>query len=318
MSNEPLMSLDRLDELMHAAFEELVSRGGTAHGREVLEGVSRRVPLRDVERQLNSHGIPRWETNIRFYTTDCGRAGYLRKDAGSWTITDEGRRALALPKGQLIRSATKKYREWQAEQRSAKGDQGEVPRNGASPVIVATIGVDEAPAPDATQVRIQAYERAKEDARAGIEEHLFTISPYEFQRLVGHLLTAMGYHVAHIAAPGPDGGVDLIVYKDPLGTTVPRIKVQVKHRATSKVSVREIRELQGLLSNNDEVGLMVSTGGFTGDAERAARTSSKHVDMIDLARLVTLWGQHYVRVDEEGRAMLPLAPIYFLAPGEDL
>src|SRR5438477_9293561 len=89
-----------------------------------------------------------------------------------------------------------------------------------------------------------------------------------------HLLRGMGYFVAHDAPPGPDGGVDLIVYKDALGTVPPRIKVQVKHRRDTKVSVKEIRELHGLL-NNDEVGLMISSGGFTSEAAREARSASK-------------------------------------------
>lgn len=129
-------------------------------------------------------------------------------------------------------------------------------------------------------------------------------------------LRGMGYFIAHDAPPGPDGGVDLIVYKDALGTVPPRIKVQVMHRRNTKVTVKEIRELHGLL-HNDEVGLMVSSGGFTSEAAREARASSKHVDMIDLERFVTLWQQHYDRIGDEGRAMLPLAPIYFLAPVEE-
>jgi len=38
----------------------------------------------------------------------------------------------------------------------------------------------------------------------------------------------MGYHVAWVAPPGPDGGVDVIAQSDPLGINGPRIKVQVK------------------------------------------------------------------------------------------
>jgi predicted Mrr-cat superfamily restriction endonuclease len=34
----------------------------------------------------------------------------------------------------------------------------------------------------------------------------------------------------YVAPPGPDGGIDLIAHTDPLGTTGPRIKVQVKRR----------------------------------------------------------------------------------------
>ena len=53
----------------------------------------------------------------------------------------------------------------------------------------------------------------------------------------------MGYHVPFVAPPGRDGGVDVIAYKDPLGTVAPRIKAQIKHRE-EKVTVREVRELE--------------------------------------------------------------------------
>jgi predicted Mrr-cat superfamily restriction endonuclease len=72
------------------------------------------------------------------------------------------------------------------------------------------------------------------------------ILPYDFQKLVGALLVGMGYHVPRISPPGPDGGVDVVAYRDPLGVTSPRLKVQVKHR-DQKVTVKEVRELEGLL-----------------------------------------------------------------------
>ena len=202
----------------------------------------------------------------------------------------------------LIREAKRLYREWHSNRPS---DDPKLPDNAT---------VSEA---DEFALRREAFEKAEEQARAGIEQHIHAMSPYEFQDLVGHLLTGMGYFVAHTSPPGPDGGVDLIVYKDPLGTVPPRIKVQVKHRRDSKVAARDVRELHGLLQHNDEVGLIVATGGFTSDAAREARASGKHVDLIDLERFVTLWQQHYNRIEEEGRAMLQLASIYFLAPTDE-
>ena len=56
---------------------------------------------------------------------------------------------------------------------------------------------------------------------------------YEFQDLVADLLRAMDYHIAWIAPPGKDRGIDIIAYTDPLGASVPRIKVQFKHRDQS-------------------------------------------------------------------------------------
>lgn len=75
MNPKPLMPLDRIGEVMHAALEEIVARDGSAPANEVLLGVERRVHLTDVERSLNKSGTPRWETNLRFYTTSCVKAG---------------------------------------------------------------------------------------------------------------------------------------------------------------------------------------------------------------------------------------------------
>ena len=304
MARATLMSLDRIGEVLHAALSEIVARDGSAPAHEVLSGVERRVTLTDVERSLNKSGIPRWETNLRFYTTSCVKAGYLQKGSGYWKITDAGREALKMTPAELVRDVNRRYAIWNAQ------------RVTTEPEDPGTEIDEAAPAAARETSRSEIFEKAIEQAQSGIEEFIHALGPYEFQKMVGYLLRGMGYFIAHDAPPGPDGGVDLIVYKDALGTVPPRIKVQVKHRRDTKVSVKEVRELHGLL-NHDEVGLMVSSGGFTSDSAREARAASKHVDMIDLERFVSLWQQHFDRISEEGRATLPLAPIYFLVPTEE-
>lgn len=55
------------------------------------------------------------------------------------------------------------------------------------------------------------------------------------------LLTAMGYHVAWKAPPGPDHGIDVVAYPDPLGAREPRVKVSVRRRSV-KADVQDLRE----------------------------------------------------------------------------
>jgi restriction system protein len=116
---------------------------------------------------------------------------------------------------------------------------------------------------------------------------------------------AMGYFVAHVAPPGADGGADVTAYKDPLGTVAPRIRVQVKHRE-QKVSIKEVRELEAVLRKEGDIGLFVSRTGFTADAEREIRSSTKHIETMDLDRLVSLWQQHYEKLSETGKSLLLL------------
>jgi restriction system protein len=99
-------------------------------------------------------------------------------------------------------------------------------------------------------------------------------------------------HVLWVAPPGPDRGIDLIAHNDPLGTTSPRIKVQVKRQPGTKISVDGLRSFMATLSDQD-VGIFISAGGFTSEAEREARSQEKRrLTLIDLNRLVELWIEH--------------------------
>ncbi|HKB05347.1 MAG TPA: restriction endonuclease, partial [Gemmataceae bacterium] len=126
-------------------------------------------------------------------------------------------------------------------------------------------------------------------------------------------LRAMGYHVSWVSPPGKDGGIDNLAWSDPLGTRPPRIKVQVK-RVGQNVTVDGLRSFMALLGD-DDVGLFVTTAGFTKDAEEEARTQEKRkVTLVNLEKLFDLWVEYYGRLDDEARRRLPLRPINFLAP----
>jgi len=288
-----------MDTMMRAFFTELRRTGGTARPQDILPRIEPSLRLTDYEKAHTKTGAVRWETHLRYYSTDCARAGYITKSDGAWTLTKEGVEALGLPPGELIRSARRMYRAWRRAQRTPDGEE-----------IAPTEDVVE------TEAGALAYERAMEAAREGIERHVRAMGPYDFQKLAGCLLSAMGYRVRRIAEPGPDGGVDILAYLDPLGSTSPRVRVQVKHRQ-DRASVKEVRELGGLLRTEGDTGLFVSTGGFTSDALREANSSAKHIDTMDLARFINLWQEHYSAISQEGKQMLPLSPVYFLAPGPD-
>jgi len=157
------------------------------------------------------------------------------------------------------------------------------------------------------------FEQAGEQAWAEIEQHLKNMNPYEFQQLVASLLEAMGYYVSWVAPPGKDGGVDILAWSDRLGTRPPRIKVQVK-RMQQAVNVADLRSFMAVLGD-DDVGLFVTAGTFTKDAEDEARTQEKRkVTLVNLKRLVGLWVEHYDRLQDEARRRFPLQRIWFLAP----
>jgi restriction system protein len=143
------------------------------------------------------------------------------------------------------------------------------------------------------------------------------MSPYDFQEVVAGLLRGMGYHVDWVSPPGPDKGIDIVAHVDPLGVKGPRIKAQVKRRR-DKVAVDGVRGFMAMLGDTD-VGLFVSTGGFTREAEEEARRQEKRrIMLLDLKRLFDLWIEHYAQIPELQRRLLPLRPVYYLAPDESV
>ena len=291
----------RKGEILKAILTELKKAGGRERPKNLIAAAELTLNLTEYERAvLEKSGYVRWHTVVHFYSIDCVKAGYITKSTGYWTLTPKGEEALSLPAEKLIKSAVRKYREWRSSQPPPEG--------GAE---------GDAEDSDEDLLRQTAYDQAVEQASSEIEEHIRELGPYDFQKLVAELLRGMGYHVPFVAPPGPDGGIDIIAYKDPLGTTTPRIRVQVKHRVSNKVNVGEVRALEGVLRKEGDMGLIVSSGGFTPDAHREIQVSSKHIETMDLDRVITLWQQHYDAIREQGKTLLPLVKVHFLAPTEE-
>jgi restriction system protein len=226
------------------------------------------------------------------------KAGWLNKSKGVWTITPEGEAALSRfpDPAEFAQEVNRQYRAW----KNARPDAEDVEQ---------LAGSDE----DAPETATSAWEEAEETAWTEISQYLSGINPYEFQELVAALLRAMGYYVNYDSPPGPDQGLDIVAFTDPLGATGPRIKVQVKRRS-DKINAEGVRTFMAFMSQQD-VGLFVTTGGFTSEAEREARHQEvRRIDLINAERLVDLWVEHYDKIADADRQLLPLVPVHFLAP----
>jgi restriction system protein len=220
----------------------------------------------------------------------------LIKKRGTWYITPEGEEALKLGPERLLDKATTAYRAWKAAQPLVEEEPSEEGSDSAAS--------EEIP-----------FEKIEQIALAGFEKHVNTMNAYEYQEIVAALLRGMGYHTPFVAPKGKDGGVDIRAYRDPLGTQSPRVQVQIKHRESS-ATAQEVRQLMGLLQKDGDVGIFVSTGGFTPDARVTARTSHIHVEIVDLARFIELWQQFYDKMTDLDKRLMPLRPVMFLAKQE--
>ncbi|WP_407517512.1 restriction endonuclease [Elizabethkingia anophelis] len=285
------------EKTIYAAFKIIRDNGGEMRGRDVVDKIRKTVTFDEYENhRYEKTGYIRWESILHFYTIDCMKAGYLRKQKGIWILTEEGEKAINLGSEKLLSTATKFYREWDGKRKSDTIE-NDLSDGGEEDII---------------QIQKSLLSQYEEEASNGIRNFICAKNPYEFQDLIAELLKAMGYYISDVAKRGPDGGIDIIAYTDPLGTSQPRIIVQVKHRPTDSVSSDEIQKLAGTLKRNSDVGIFVTSGTFSKPAIKESRESREHIELIDFERLISLWQSYYYKLDDAQKVHLPLHSIYFL------
>lgn len=294
------ITIQRVGGHIRKLVEILASTPDGLPAKVALEKLAAAVQMTEYEKGVYpSTGTRRFEKIVRFGTVDLVKAGWIAKEKGIWSVTPLGLQALEKfsDAEKFYREAIRLYGLW----RKSHGGAAE------------EISVDTDPEEASEKEARVTYEQAEEQAWEEIEAFVAAMPPYEFQDLVSSLLKALGYYVSWVSPPGKDGGIDIIAHVDPLGTQSPRLKVQVK-RVSDKTSVVTLNSFLALIDDGD-VGLFVSTGGFTKDAEEAARRqTNRKITLIDLDRLVELWIDSYRKLDEKARQKLPLTPIYFLTP----
>ncbi len=277
--------------LVYAALRILKDNGKEMPMRELMSRIEKEVELDEwAKERYEKSGYIRWQSILHFYSIGCMKAGYLIKKKGVWYITPEGEEALKLGPEGLHIAADKLYKKWAAERPIVPDEEDE----------------------EATTQQELTFDEMEQKALEGLEQYINSKNAYELQDIVAALLRGMGYYTPFIAPKGKDGGLDIVAYRDPLGTESPRIRVQVKHRESS-ASVQEVRQLLGLLHKEGDVGIFVSTGGFTTDAKSTARSAQIHVELIDLSRFLGLWTEFYDKMTDEDKSLMPLQPIYFLS-----
>jgi restriction system protein len=287
---------------VYEALKILHESGGQLPGKEVIDIIRTRLTFNDWEKEIyEKTGYIRWESILHFFTIDCIKAGYLRKNKGIWYLTEEGDKALMLGPVKLLATASELYYLWAEQNKKIKPKEE----------------------PEETEIEDNTiqFQRAnldhlEEQGITGIKDFIYQKNAYEFQDIVAALLRAMKYHTPFISPKGRDGGLDIVAYRDPLGASEPRIKVQVKHKPQSPIPVSDIRSLMGLLNKTGDIGLFVTSGTFSNEAIRSARDSQTHVRLLDVDAFIQLWKEFYVNMSDEEKNMLPLQPIYFLGTNE--
>lgn len=133
---------------------------------------------------------------------------------------------------------------------------------------------------------------------------------HAFAQFCGWLLEAVGY-TTQVSPPGADQGVDILASEDPLGVKQPLLKVQCKS-GSGAVGSPEVQALNGTLSSTDQ-GVFFAVGGFTTQARQAA-AGMPRMRLITPIELVELVLDHYPRLPDEAKQVLPLRRVWMPEP----
>lgn len=287
-------TIEIITPVLACMVEEMLKNDSHLNLSEIYSIVEKKVQLSEYAKETTASGGQRWRNILQFYSIELGAAGFLLKQKGVWYLTDEGLSVYSAGGASyMLDTAHAKYREIEKKKKTLEIS----PNN---------------PFEEPFSASVSNIDELTSQAISGIREYIISKNPYEFQDLVAALLRGMGYFTPFVAPKGKDGGIDIIAYNDPLGTIQPHIKVQVKHYPNSAISVDVIRSLMGVLNKEGEVGMIVTSGSFTTEAVREARHARRHLRLIDLNELISLWETFYGKMPYEDRALLPITPIYFL------
>lgn len=124
---------------------------------------------------------------------------------------------------------------------------------------------------------------------------LHNMSPREFEYLTLHLFMNMGYGKGEVVGRSGDGGIDVIIKRDPLG--LEQVHIQAK-RWQNDVGEPDIRNFwTSLQAKGASKGVYVTTAGFRKPARDAANVISSVgnqtlvlIDGMELARLLIEYG----------------------------
>ena len=136
-------------------------------------------------------------------------------------------------------------------------------------------------------------EKKNREVRQALLERARNAPPTEFERLIGELLSAMGFEDVDVTNISGDGGIDVrgtLVVGD---TVRIRMAVQAK-RWKANVQAPEVQRVRGSLGVHEQ-GLIVTTSDFSrGAREEALRPDAAPVALMDGDQFAALLAKHQI------------------------
>lgn len=166
-----------------------------------------------------------------------------------------------------------------------------------------------APSDDVTDPDlVPTIEAIRDRVRAHVSK---TFKEHRLTGLVADILTVLGFH-CEVSPPGPDGGVDILAGRGPLGLDAPTLVVEVKSES-SAIDVKVVRGLHSaMVQHKADQGLLVAWGGVTGPARKEFQRDRTTFRVWDAEALLDKLFETYDRLPASTRAQIPLRQVWVL------
>jgi restriction system protein len=150
----------------------------------------------------------------------------------------------------------------------------------------------------------QAY-----DANQVVLEQVLQLDAQEFEILVGHLLTALGFEGSEVTGKSGDGGVDATGELNVSNLAKVKVFVQAKrYKLGSKIPASVVKQLRQAIPFGGQ-GAFITTSDFQNGAHDVALEHGfPRIGLINGRQLVDLLVEHWAEIPAEFRELLGLRP----------
>ncbi len=140
-------------------------------------------------------------------------------------------------------------------------------------------------------------------------EQVLQLDPKEFEILVSHLLTALGFEGSEVTGKTGDGGVDAKGELNVANLAKVKVFVQAKrYQLGSKVTAGTVKQLRQAIPFGGQ-GAFITTADFqAAAAEVALESGFPRIGLINGRQLVDLLIEHWEDIPEEFQRQLGLKP----------
>lgn len=138
-------------------------------------------------------------------------------------------------------------------------------------------------------------------------ERILSLDDKEFEILVGHLLTALGFEGSAVTGKPGDGGVDVTGELNVSNLATVKLFVQAKrYRLGAKITANTVRQLRQAIPRDGQ-GAFITTAEYHKDASDVASDPNfPRIGLINGHQLVDLLIEHWNVIPQEFRELLQL------------